>query len=264
MKKGKLGRPESVYTGELTAIFKALEFIKLDKQYDTYRVYSDSKSSLQNIAKGEESMDSYTRRITSLLKSLEEDGINIHLHWIPGHRDIEGNEYADHEAKAAALDDRLDEEVGIHLSTIKANAKKETEKRWQLEWDLASTGRHAHKIIPDIHRQLYFFNPNSRSGIPRHLQVSLFRLVVGHFPCKDYLFRFNRTDDPCCSFGCQRRETVSHILLECPAFACERFKASFVSEVDLDLEGMLTNPRLLSLVTFIAKTTLRRNRQQQQ
>lgn len=73
------------------------------------------------------------RRLTSLLEDKEN---TLHVHWIPGHKDFEGNEKADNLAKEAAkgmVDKKVDfyegvaekkEIIQIMRSSIRTNGKE--------------------------------------------------------------------------------------------------------------------------------------------
>ena len=69
--------------------------------------------------------------------------IHIHLEWVPGHMDIEGNELADKYAKRAItgdifctddLPDLLKKHLLVSIGALKANWKKSIPQRWRKAW----------------------------------------------------------------------------------------------------------------------------------
>lgn len=91
------------------------------------------------------------RRLTSLL---ENNGNTLHIHWIPGHKDFEGNEKADILAKEAAkgmVDNKLDFYEGVAekkeiIQIMRSNIKDE----WQRMVDNTKTTDKIHDTITNV------------------------------------------------------------------------------------------------------------------
>ena len=66
-------------------------------------VYSDCKSALQWIDSGYTIGRRVVQKIIALSSELRQLGVDVHLHWVPGHRGVPGNELADLVAKRARL-----------------------------------------------------------------------------------------------------------------------------------------------------------------
>ncbi|UYV82634.1 hypothetical protein LAZ67_22000283 [Cordylochernes scorpioides] len=107
------GKISSNFTCELTAIWKALD-VCLNQpflhQTEGIIIYSDSRSSLEAIQKGNTRI---TQKIHSLLTQLETLEKNCILQWIPAHVGIEGNEMADELAKEARKLSQRKEQMSV-------------------------------------------------------------------------------------------------------------------------------------------------------
>lgn len=66
--------------------------------------------------------------------------------WVPAHVGVRGNERADRVAKQAV--GRTDTDINIKLSRSqgKSIVWKETNKKWQQQWDQEAKGRHLYDI----------------------------------------------------------------------------------------------------------------------
>lgn len=64
-------------------------------------VYSDCAGALQGIRNGSSDGKKVVRKIIAQSMELQQFGVEVHLHWVPGHRNIPGNELADLVAKKA-------------------------------------------------------------------------------------------------------------------------------------------------------------------
>ena len=64
-------------------------------------VYSDCKTALRWIGNGSPKGGKVVQKVIAQSIQLQRLGVDVHLHWVPGHRDIPGNELADLVAKKA-------------------------------------------------------------------------------------------------------------------------------------------------------------------
>ena len=106
----------------------ALEHVtkNMNYQVDTKKkmwVITDSQSSVSILSTGPGSQyGTQSNKIWGMIMTIAKLGLSIKFQWIPGHRQIEGNEEADVAAGEAS---RLSqEEVPIDFSTIKAAVKR--------------------------------------------------------------------------------------------------------------------------------------------
>lgn len=64
-------------------------------------VYSDCQEALRRIGNGNPDDGKVVPKIIAQSIELQQLGVDVHLHWVPGHRDIPGNELADLVSKKA-------------------------------------------------------------------------------------------------------------------------------------------------------------------
>lgn len=98
---------------EAWAIFQGLQVVKEKVQDDQANpgqdpcsvaiIYSDSQVAIQRVAKFPRRDAMVAQRIIDLSKELLQLGVEVHLHWVPGHKNVPGNELADLVAKKARL-----------------------------------------------------------------------------------------------------------------------------------------------------------------
>ncbi|KAI6004653.1 hypothetical protein EDD15DRAFT_2117232, partial [Pisolithus albus] len=85
----------------------------------------------------------------------------IAVRWIAGHRNVEGNETADREAKAAAeckensslpgeLPPELHSPLPDSISALKQCFNKELNLLWSREWKRSSRFQHIFRLAPEL------------------------------------------------------------------------------------------------------------------
>src|SRR5204862_7099183 len=60
---------------------------------------------------------------------------NIHIEWVPGHKDIEGNEQADQAAKTAATSSTMPPNIRMK-SAQNRSMQSMTKTKWETEWKM--------------------------------------------------------------------------------------------------------------------------------
>ena len=98
-------------TAETVAIWQALQIAfcemleahasPITNPYGSVVIYSDSKTALQRIAGEKLGSTEIVREIYERSEEMKKMGVEVHLHWVPGHRNVHGNELADLVAKRA-------------------------------------------------------------------------------------------------------------------------------------------------------------------
>ena len=107
----QLNRALDQTDAEVWAIWQALEMV-LKKFFrergysgqdpcSTAVIYSDCQPALERIANGKGGDEKIVRRIVNRSIGLRQMGVEIQLHWVPGRRNVPGNELADLVAKRA-------------------------------------------------------------------------------------------------------------------------------------------------------------------
>ena len=80
------------------------------------------------------------KSIKQHINQISEKGNKINVHWVPGHKDILGNELADQQAKAGAKEMVGNtEQVGMAMDKREANAeiKRQIAEKWKLKFSLS-------------------------------------------------------------------------------------------------------------------------------
>lgn len=150
--------------------------------------------------------------------------------WTPGHEGIDGNEWADEEAKRAATEGssaRKDlppfirrKPLPISISATRCHLKREIKNRWIKEWSESPR----HQVLSNINCSLPSDDYIHIIGQLRRNQASLLtQLRTGHIPLNSVLFRIKRAESPECPH-CRNgiNETLLHYLFFCPHYDIAR------------------------------------------
>lgn len=211
----------SVHVAELVAILYAINPINkiaIQRQRSTgvrvrtTTVLSDSMSALQEIQNpGNKSEQQIIHAILQAARNTKSHGIAVRLQWIPGHCEAHGNDTADQLAKEAATPGKTHPFPPL-LFRERAHIKRGIYTQWEREWKESRDGDHLRNIdntLPAKYtRRLY-------GSLPKNRAYLLAQLRMGHCWLSAYAktFRF-RNDDLCV---CGGRESVIHVLLDCPS-----------------------------------------------
>jgi len=143
---------------------------------------------------------------------------NIHIEWISGHKDIEGNKQTDQAAKTAATSSIALPKIGMK-SAQNRTIQTMTKTKWETEW---KTGKENARRLRNMSQ-----HPGTTTGLKlygkmkRKQVILLSRLRTGHCHLNQYLHRFNIIETPECECG-GGKETVEHYLLNCELYDEER------------------------------------------
>ena len=199
----------SIFTAEMTAICRTLEYLKTTTLHDVV-IFTDSLCAVQAIEAGEsKARPNLTVEILNNLDELARRGQTCEIHWIPSHVGVEGNEEADILAKEATRHETVDVEVNPELQDAYANIEARINNIWQDSWDDETKGRHYHAIEPNVDRKIKY-----RERDNRRKETFLTRLRLGRCKLKHYLFQMGIGPNGNCS-KCDRDETIEHWLMEC-------------------------------------------------
>src|SRR5256714_5548703 len=75
-------------------------------EYTNVYIFTDNQSTIQTVeAPTQQSGQYIITKILDIIDRIHEvkPACNVHIEWVPGHKDVEGNEKADQAAKAAAI-----------------------------------------------------------------------------------------------------------------------------------------------------------------
>jgi ribonuclease HI len=216
----KLNPIFSVFTAELTAICKALEYVELHSRRN-FIIYTDSLSSLQSLTSTDHTSHPIVFRILSLLDKLSSLGFSILFCWVPSHVGITGNERVDKAAKSA----KNTISSPSPYCDIKKYVNHLMDVKWQQDWDIMTSNK-LHTIKPIIQHW---------TPLPSRKQdVILTRLRIGHTRFT-HVHLLLGDPAPVCQ-QCRVTMTVKHIMIDCPKFKNHRlchFGSQAVSLKDL-------------------------------
>jgi ribonuclease HI len=146
----------------------------------------------------------------------------LSISWIPGHKDIDGNEQADEAAKDAAKNPlRANSPSYPPLkSSLKQQIHAATTAAWSDYWQTqTATASHLRRIVQDAKvtsgPKLYYGIEN------RSTSAKLTQLRTGHCGLNSYLHRFNLAESADCECG-EGPETVEHLVMVCKKYVEQR------------------------------------------
>ena len=122
----------SIFTAEVEAIDKALKYVKVSS-VERFVIFSDSMSVLQAI-ESQESKNPLVNRVLQTCQEILSNGKFITFCWIPSHRDIRGNEYADRAAKDA-LSKAQPTHFDLPCTDVFIKIQPFVTSLWQKRWD---------------------------------------------------------------------------------------------------------------------------------
>ena len=151
--------------------------------------------------------------------------VDLQLHWVPGHCDLEPNERADEEAKLATQGTSSDarflpwllcKKLLLSISALRQENNKKLKKCWQRRW------KNLERV--NLRRSIDNSTPSKKYlrliASLDHRQASIiFQLCSGHIALNQHLFCIHKAESPAYPW-CQgiTIETVKHYLLDCPYY----------------------------------------------
>lgn len=251
----RLGTVEehTVYEGEAIGILLALHMASKQCNLQRFTIFTDNQAAIRATtnsaaSNGHHIFDEIDKAIRRILSSHPRAQATIR--WIPGHADVEGNEWVDREAKRAAEGQQSDKkEVPRYLRKtlpLSASAQRQRlmasikEKAKQV-WKKSPRYAKMSKIDATLPSKRYSKNIATLS---RQQASLLTQLRTGHIGLNHHLFRINRAESPLCPACESARETVLHFLIECPAH--RKARAPFHRSL---------HPRALTLTSLLGNKT---------
>lgn len=205
-----LHESSTIFTAEANAILESLLLIS-SQEHKKFLIISDSRSVLEGLASH---LNNRSHPLIYEIKSetwkLLQRGYLVRFLWIPSHMGILGNELAD-----GAAGDFSDSPIQNCLPPVLARDLRclgfaEQIVSWQSKWESSQYGRFLYNIMPRVQKNPWFHN----SALPRHVIVTMNRLLCNHTNCNDHLFKINLVTDNSCSCGAQ--QSPAHLFFDCP------------------------------------------------
>lgn len=147
---------------------------------------------------------------------------NVSLVWVPGHRDIEGNEKADKLARDGSLTPFLGPEPAFGLSyrVQKTIIRDYFSDKFTTVWKNLGTCRHSKLFLkgPDSKTTRYLLNCTRTS------LRELIGTITGHCKLNKHMNRLGLVVTSACRRCNDGDETPAHLFMDCPALVLDRLK----------------------------------------
>jgi ribonuclease HI len=206
----------SVFQAEALGLEKAISLTPL--AYRKLHIFTDSRSVLDGLRFYNNPEPPIRRLRTAIEDRLNETQGSITFQWVPGHRDIPGNDLADDLAKEAAKSKDLPEEpIYPSLQTTRSYIWSPLLNTWNQSWKETRSKNYIPGRLPSA-RELKLMH----NGLSLSESSALSQFRCGHAPLNKTLSRFRTKFDPHCL--CGAIETQHHAIVQCPQYDDLRFE----------------------------------------
>ena len=258
-----LGPEESfnVYSAELYGILMAIEMAIEDGRKSCH-IFTDNQAAITSSCAPLRQSGQYILRKIVEAMNTHRTKSHLHLHWVPAHIGIPGNELADLAAKEATGWRQNGErqapaptppDLYLLASAVKADIRREKQGRWAREWNEENVrAAETRRLAPmPTKKTLANYSKTNRAE-----SSALIQLRTGHIGLNGFLNRINAADTEECSCRGQPRQTPRHIVTICPRFA--ELRETMLKGVCItDWDRLLNDPaQAAKAAAFIIRTGL--------
>jgi ribonuclease HI len=253
-----LGKKLEIMDAELAAVYQALHDLHNQGiQREDLHVFIDSQAAIKRLQKiSLTGGQKVCYEITMLCKMLSLQNNKIYISWVPGHKEIQGNEHADRLAKAGLKRKAINPVTS--LSYLKRKAKEEILASWKQEW---KNTRHAEKgkgyTTATQDRPKVSYKMQLLAGSKR-TQAAYYQLKLGKGFFKQFSKAIGKDNKGECFGNCNSLQTPEHLLLHCKHYRKERKEMKDALNTPLLTLQLLFNTAKGSaaLVAFLGKTKI--------
>jgi len=246
-----------VYIEELAGIARALtEASRTSLSFKHIWIFTDNQAAIRNSFK----LSPYpgqqiSLQIQQLTKHLLDSNLDLrlHLHCVPGHTGIQGNDEADKLAKQAAEYPQLTQDSYLSLTKLKTQITKSALLACHQHLTQLSDsrkGRHfrfIHFHLPTLTPPPYFYH------LLKHQLATVTQLRLGHGYFKSYLSRVDQNISNTCT--CDRQTPAplipEHILLYCTKYHQHRHLLRQLAQHSHRLDVLGTKAGLMAVGKFV-------------
>ena len=225
------------YTGELVGIQIGLEFLsELDYvQNRSIHILTDCQPAIKTAFGNQlpKNKIDIVFDIKNSLGKIQERNNKIIVHWVPGHKEIEGNELADKQAKEAASE-MCKPDIPVEPIFDKKEAVTEIKKQMVTKWNRKYACSETVSSIQDIFYEVRKRNCYGERDRPTF--AALNQLLSGHSILNSHRAKIDKNFSSICD-SCQELEDVDHFVFHCGKYTTERNRLERTVEDILWREG---------------------------
>lgn len=214
-----IGDQQIVYNGELDAITRATKYASsIATRGDHFDIYTDNQAGIHRLAKiSDDPGQSNQIQCIEASNSIVSQGATITIAWVPGHKDVSGNELADELAKEATK--QAPESSNTSFALLGLKIKELRAQEWarvvQEHTDKLKKARYNSHSYSNTYPWRFSKKLILPPGVPRQIASSFYQLKLGHGFFKHYLHRIKRADNDLCRCNSSQSETAKHLLTQC-------------------------------------------------
>ncbi|GBE89552.1 RNA-directed DNA polymerase from mobile element jockey [Sparassis crispa] len=245
----------TVYEAEVVGFILGVKLIHSEFVVYSASCAGDNKASvratrLRRPAPSHYLLDVLHRDVDLLIRKHKIGKSALTVRWVPGHKDVEGNERADLEAKKAARGDpsplamlpkSLQSPLPLSSSKLRQSHLECLKSKAATAWKGSERGHAFSRIDPSLPSPKF---EKLVADLPRRHASLLIQLRTGHAPLNVHLHRIKCSPTKLCPACNGRPESVQHFLLSCPSYRRQRdVLTQELGRPARSLAKLLTSPR---------------------
>lgn len=220
----------TVFEAEVCGALLGLDLIRATPRATRATLFIDCQPAISAIKtpkaqSGQYLLDTFRTELQRLQK--QRQNLQLEIYWVPGHEDIEANEWVDVEAKTAAQGPeanqpgrlrRLTRPLPPSAAALIASQTTRASKQWKATWAQSKSAKKLRPadLNPPVRGVRALYKDRNRGEC-----AALTQLRTGHAPLNAHLHRIGRAESPLCA-RCGVLETPAHFLIVCRRFVEQR------------------------------------------